>query len=253
MSLRSSILKVGLETGNTSFRRNLLEATLRNADGAVPNKQFIDDALRQAGVISPTQYKTFMADITDEQLEKTLQNMAKNDPQGFKKIIQNMQSNDAKGLRTLYSQSDDVVQKQMVDSLDGGASFFKIGELTPAQKRAQTKAIAAPQFAKADGGRAWFGTVWDSLTFNNLQSVAVLSTVVGGAWIVMSLYSTLTGKDMLEVFSDFFEFIQDPASALLDGEEGNWSLTGTGKVFFSLVGILGVAAAVKLVKSFKGE
>jgi hypothetical protein len=120
--------------------------------------------------------------------------------------------------------------------------------------------MAEPNFAKADGGRLWFGKVWDSMTVKNLESatgaarnIGALGLTVGFLWTVMSVISFLSGKDMLEIFSDFFEFVKNPAGSLFDGEKGDWTLTPLGKMAFGTAAVFGIAVTVKLFKTVKGD
>jgi len=263
MSLKSSILKQATKDSiGAGLRKSFLESAIRTlpSDGlAGTNRALIQDALGESGAIPKTTFSSRLGKMSDDSVNDALVIMARDSPAEFDVLMRNMYADDTGGraaLKKFYKENPSI-QSNIKKALPDDTAFFKgIDELTPAQRKAATKEMAEPHFNKADGGRAWFGKVWDSMTVKNLESatgaaknIGWLSLTVGVAWTVMSVIGFLTGKDMVEIFSDFFEFVKNPAGALFDGETGDWELTTLGKSVFGLTAIFGIAAAVKLIKT----
>ena len=261
VAIKEAVSQGGEAGVNKAFRDTIMRegvASMSDRQAALT----ISNALNLSGVanIPKSSFLKEIDEIPEASLEKALAKTAKTSPEQFDDVIRRLHNGDEASqtaLRQFYTDNPSLQSRIKVAVGDNAGSFFKgIDELTPAQRKAATKEMAKPHFNKADGGRAWFGKVWDSMTVKNLESatgaaknIGWLSLTVGVAWTVMSVIGFLTGKDMVEIFSDFFEFVKNPAGVLFDGETGDWTLTSLGKGVFGVVAILGVAAAVKVFKT----
>ena len=267
MSLRSSIIKQATKDSiGAGLRKSFLESAIRTlpSDGlAGTNRALIQDALGKSGAIPKTTFTTRLGKMSDDSVNDALVIMARDNPSEFDILMKNMYADDTGGRASLkkFYKEHPSIQSNIKKALPDDTAFFKgIDELSPAQRKAATKKMAEPNFAKADGGRLWFGKVWDSMTVKNLESatgaarnIGALGLTVGFLWTVMSVISFLSGKDMLEIFSDFFEFVKNPAGSLFDGEKGDWTLTPLGKMAFGTAAVFGIAVTVKLFKTVKGD
>jgi len=261
---RYAIKQVAGEAAETSataaFRKNIMKDAVASM-GDNQKAQIISQALNlsNGANIPKASFLSEIDNIPEEALEKGLVKTAKSNPQEFSKVMKQLHSGDEASqvaLRNFYKANPDL-QVKIKSSIPNGDNFFRnIDELSPAQRKAIIEIMAAPHFAKADGGRAWFGKVWDSMTVKNLDSatgaaknIGILGLGAGLVWTVMSIIGFVTGKDMVEIFSDFFDFVKNPAGALFDGETGDWTLTSLGKGVFGVVAIFGIAAAIKVFKT----
>lgn len=260
MGLKKSIIGLGLGTGETAFRKTFLRASLGGLPDTVNDRQLrvtIQKAVTDAGAITPTQWKLYVGQMDDTTLNKALTEMAHADAPAFKRVIADLHNTDQATLRIFYAQSDDVVQKQMVSAFDGGPAFFRRGSSKEA-----VEDIAAKQIKNStDGGKAWFKEkVWPNVTFGNLWKGSVVGVGVLGVgisaaivWGILGVISAITGLSLPELFSEFFQFVVDPSGVLCASEEGCWELTDTGKVFFGLIALVGIGAAIKFAKALKSS
>ncbi len=264
MGFRDSIIKLGLGTGETAFRKTFLRASL--SEGALPisattQREAIQKAITDAGAVTPAQWRLYVGEMDDTTLNNTLTEMAHTNRNSFKRVIADLHNTDQSALRVFYAQSDEVVQRQMASAFDGGPAFFRRGSSKEA-----VEDIAAKQIKNStDGGKAWFKEkVWPNLTFTNLYHGSVLGVLgvgVGGvlaigavvAWAALGVVSAITGLSIPELFGEFFEFIVDPSGAICGSEEGCWGFTDMGQVFFGLIALVGIGAAIKFVKLLKTE
>ncbi len=262
MGFRKVILglgETGQRGGTASFRRAFLESSLTKGglSDTSTARPFIQEALDKSGAVPFATFEDALGRMNDASLNRTLTKMAKTHNDSFQKVIREMHNTDQAALRTFYAQSDDVVQKQMASAFDGGPAFFREG----GSKQA-VEDIAAKQIKNsADGGKAWFKEkVWPNVTFGNLWKGSVVGVGVLGVgisaaivWGILGVISAITGLSLPELFGEFFRFIVDPSGVLCASEEGCWELTDTGKVFFGLIALVGIAGAVKFVKLLKTE
>tara|TARA_R110001583_G_scaffold42132_1_gene133904 strand:+ start:595 stop:1407 length:813 start_codon:yes stop_codon:yes gene_type:complete len=251
-------------SATTAFRKNIMADAIASM-GDKQQAQIISQALNLSGNanIPKASFLSEIDNIPEEALEKSLVKTAQTNPDEFAKVMKQLHSGDDASqvaLRKFYKANPDL-QVKIKSAIPNADTFFRnLDELSPAQRKAATKKMAEPNFAKADGGRLWFGKVWDSMTVKNLESatgaarnIGALGLTVGFLWTVMSVISFLSGKDMLEIFSDFFEFVKNPAGSLFDGEKGDWTLTPLGKMAFGTAAVFGIAVTVKLFNTVKGD
>jgi len=254
MGIRSSILKQG---SDTAFRKTFLRASL--SEGALPIdattlREGIQKAINDAGAIRKNEWPMFVEGMDDTTLKNTLTEMAHTNSNSFKRVIADLHNTDQAALRAFYAQSDDVVQKQMASAFDGGPAFFRADG-----KRAAYEAAEQGIRGSSDDGKSWFmASVWPHVTIGNTVSAAKWGALGLGIWTVISLLGRVTGMSIPDLFSEFFEFISDPAGAFCESESGAdttgcWKLTDMGQVFFGLIALVGIAGAVKFVKLLKTE